>query len=173
MARKWYGEITIKEEDIKLKDILSDDNATPEMLIAASVILEDQIESLKACANIVDEKIKSNKFDDVIADAASRGLIQSWEEPKITIETKYGGKIIATIAKGEDDGFKIDKALSEKSTLNSVVPAAYKKTSVVLDRKKIEDDFNAGVLPTILKSYCSKSPTEYLRVRKTVEKAGS
>ena len=175
MARRLHrDEITIKEEDINIKDILKDEEAAPEMLIAASIILDDQIESLKACSTVLDEKIKNQKYDDIVKRAKDEGKLQNWkDEPEYVIETRYGGKIRVRIAKGEDDGFQIDKKLSEKSTLDSVVPDRYKKVSVLLDKKEVEKDFNAGTLPPLMKSYCSKSPFEFLKVRKTVEKENS
>lgn len=175
MARKNKQIITMKEEDMNVKDILRNENSSPEELIAAQVILEDQIESLKAAATIVEDKIKGKRFDDVVKDMESRGVIytHSWQEtsPIVEITTKYGDVITVTISKGEDTGFAIDKKLSDKSTIDSIVPDRYKKVSTLLDKKMIEADFEAGTLPAVLKAYCSKNPTEFLKTRKSVKKS--
>ena len=173
MARKIKRTIEINEEDISVKDILKDENATVEQMIAAQVILEDQIEMLKACTNITTEKIKEKKYDDVVGDFETRGLMNSWESPVIQINTKYGGIIEVSLSKGEESGFTIDKKLSDKTVLDSVVPQAYKKVSILLDKKKVEEDFEAGTLPPVLKTYCSKAPFEVLKMRKSVKKANS
>ena len=174
-ARKNKQIIKLNEEDLNVKDILKNENSPTEQLIAAQIILEDQIESLKAAASIVEGKIKGKKFKDVVTDMSTRGVITTyaWQEtsPIVEITTKYGDTITVTLAKGEDAGFTVDKKLSDKATLDSIVPDRYKKVSTLLDKKMIEADFEAGTLPAVLKAYCSKNPTEFLKMKKSAKKA--
>lgn len=176
MAKKQvFHIIDINEKDVNLKDTIKGVASAPfSDLVVTSIVLDDQIEKLKTANEKIKDVINKSKYDDVIDKMVKEGVLDSHQErPLIAIETMFGTKISVTLLKGIDDGFEIDKAVSEKSIFDTVVPDKYKKVIQSLDKKQIEEDFDNNTLPSVLKGYCSKNPTEILKIYKKTEKVKS
>ena len=163
--------IPINENDIDIARIIANDVKKPEEMIAATIVLEDQIAALKNLNDNIKEKLRTSKYDEILESLESRALIGD-KEGKVAVEvtTKLGEVVTATIYKDTDSCFEVSKCMSDKAILDTVVPDKYKKVSVLLDKKRLEEDFEAGTLPDTLKIYCSKSPVEITKIRKTVAK---
>ncbi len=170
MAKTKKEIIKINEKDLSLKEILKQGADAPiEAKITASVILDDQIARLKAVADRLKEEVKSSKYDEVVKKLTAEGKISSIEAaPVVEISTITGDIISVSMSGGVDSNFDC-KELSEKAVMDSLVPDKYKKITTTLDKKAIEADFDDGTLPDILKGYCSKAPTEILKLRKSIK----
>lgn len=163
--------IAVKETDINIGKIIKEDIRNPEELVAAILVIEDQIGALKHYDEHLKEVLRTTKYEDILDSLASRALIGDKEEKVvIDVTTKLGEKIGATLYEDVDSCFVVAKDLSDKAVLDTVVPDKYKKISVLLDKKKIEEDFEKGTLPDTLKIYCSKSPMKITKIRKTIAK---
>lgn len=174
MKSKLVETIAVSEADIRLGEIIRMGTEAPvELRIAAQVLLEDQIAQLKSVNDVLKEQIRSTKYDDVVSKLISEGKLPSDSyKPAIEITTKLGDVIKVSLTGDIDAGFEISKEMSDKDILDSVVPDKYKKISTTLDKKAIEADFDAGTLPDVLKSYCSKTPVEITKLRKSISKGG-
>ena len=161
--------VPIKENDLDIAKLVANGTKKPEEMIAAIVVLEDQIAALKHLDDHIREMIRTTKYEDILESLESRALIGD-KESKVAIEvtTKLGEVVTATIYKDIDSCFQVAKDMSDKTVLDTVVPEKYKKVSVLLDKKRLEEDFEAGTLPDTLKIYCSKSPVEVTKIRKTM-----
>lgn len=159
----------IEEKDINVGKILRAGvtNATPiEQIIAIKVLLDDEVTRYKGYIDFLEEKIKNSDYE---ANLKSRGLIEDGDKVEVAVKTRYGDDITVTVSKGTDSGFNID-ALKEKSVMDSVVPDAYKKISVTLDKKKLESDYDAGLLSEDIKRFIKKDPKIITKLRKSIKK---
>ena len=159
----------IEEKDINVGKILRAGvtNATPiEQIIAIKVLLDDEVSRYKGYIDFLEEKIKNSDYE---ANLKSRGLIEDGDKVEVAVKTRYGDDITVTVSKGTDSGFNID-ALKEKSVMDSVVPDAYKKISVTLDKKKLESDYDAGLLSEDIKRFIKKDPKIITKLRKSIKK---
>lgn len=165
--------VQVNEKDISLAKIIAAESVVPEEMIAATVILEDQIAALKNLNDHVKQMLRATRYEDIVDNLSARSLIDD-KEGKIAVEitTKLGDVVTATVYKDIDTCFEVSKDMSDKDVLSTVVPDKYKKVSVLLDKKRLEEDFDAGTLPDTLKGYCSKSPVEITKIRKTTPKKG-
>lgn len=173
MARKTTKEIKVDASKLSVKEIIEKgENAPIELRVAAIAILKDKIAQvqgdltqLKNIESMVSSSIETVSYDDHVEEMIKSGLLGgTWEKPVFSIKTKEGSGIKVTMTGAKEDKFSIDPALSTKSTL-SIVPEAYKNVSVTLNKKAIEGDYNAGILPETLKRYCSKEPIDITKLR--------
>lgn len=160
---------SINEQDINVGKILRAGvtNATPiEQIIAIKVLLDDEVTRYKGYIDFLEEKIKNSDYE---ANLKSRGLIEDGDKVEVAVKTRYGDDITVAVSKGTDSGFNID-ALKEKSVMDGVVPDAYKKISVTLDKKKLESDYDAGLLSEDIKRFIKKDPKIITKLRKSIKK---
>ena len=164
--------IPVNEKDIKMSELLKMGASAPICeVLATRAILEDQIANMKAIVDQLNDSIKTSTYSERIKEMVDAKIIPSEDsKPMIEVTTRYGDKITLAMSKGMDSGFVVSDAIKDKAILDSVVPDKYKKVSVTIDKKAMEVDFDEGKLPEILKGYCSKNPTEVLKVRKSVKK---
>lgn len=163
--------IALREQDLKLSKILTKPSEAPiEEIIATSAILEEQMAQLKAANEQLKQLIITTKYDLAVADLAKRGkMIGGCGKPVIEVETKLGTTISVSMYSAVDPCFSIDKELSDKEILDSVIPEKYKKISIALDKKQIETDYRAGTLPDFIRDRCKESPVEILKTRKSTK----
>lgn len=166
--------VSVKETDLKVGEVVKKGAEAPiEQQVAVLVVIEDQIAQLKAVSEKLKEGIRSTKYDDLVEKLVDEGKLSSKDsKPVVEITTKLGDVIKVTISSDVDNGFSVSKEMSEKEILESLVPDKYKKTTVSLDKKAIEADFDAGTLPDILKGYVSKTPVEITKLKKSISKGG-
>lgn len=158
--------INIHEKDLNIKKILEEGSNSPiEELIALKVLLDDEIARCECHAKFLDEAIKSLDYEE---NMLSRGLIEKGDKVEIDVATKYGDTIAVSVSKGVEKNFNID-ALKEKKTMDSIVPDKYKKTSILLDKKKIETDYEAGTLSEEMRSLIKNAPRLITKIRKTLK----
>ena len=120
---------------------------------------------LKETNKMIAQTIESTEYDSIIKNLVDTGLLSSESEsPEFVIKAKDGTKIAVTMSGAHDDQFEVDTSLAAKSTLD-MVPDQYKKVSITLDKKAMEADFNAGVLPSALKRFCSKNPVDITKLK--------
>lgn len=171
-------EIIVQEKDINVSDIVKmGDGAPVELQVAAWCILKDTIEKLKdnvsqltTVCGAVEGRVTSKKYEDVMKRLVDEGKIWSVDDKAVfKVTTKDGGVINVSMSAGVDKRFEIDPALSAKSTMD-IIPEKYKKVSVTLDKAAIEGDYDEGLLPDLLKSYCNKAPVDIIKLRRTKEK---
>ena len=161
--------LVIKENELKVGKILKEGitNATPvENLIAAKVLLDEEISKYKAYADLLDETIKNTDYEKNMKD---RGVINDGDKVEVAIETVYGDTISVSVSRGLDSGFDID-ALKEKAIMDTLVPDAYKKINVTLDKKKIENDYELGLLSEDIKRFIKKNPRMITKLRRSIKK---
>ncbi len=166
--------VSVKETDLNVGEVIKKGAEAPiEQQVAVLAIIEDQIAQLKPVIEKLKEDIRSTKYDDLVEKLVDEGKLSSKDsKPVVEITTKLGDVIKVTISSDVDNGFSVSKELSEKEILESLVPDKYKKTTVSLDKKAVEADFDAGTLPDILKGYVSKTPVEITKLKKSISKGG-
>ena len=165
--RKVVFEVSEKELDIA--DIYAKGASAPIAdLVAAKVILEDQIARCKAAADSLDGVIKGKKYEDVAREFIGTSSDSPDDvSPMVVVHTIDDDTIKVTLFSKEDSGFDAS-GLKEKSVLDSIVPEKYKKRTVTLDTRALEAAFTDGTLEDMLKSYCSVAPSTVTAMRKTV-----
>jgi hypothetical protein len=160
---------TINEKELNVSKILGAGvtNTTPiEQLIAIKVLLDDEVIRYKRYIDFLEEQIKNSDYEENLK---SRGLIDEGDKVEVDVKNRYGDNITVYVSKGTDSGFNID-ALKEKSVMDSIVPNAYKKISVTLDKKKLESDYDAGILNEEIKRFIKKNPKIITKLRKSIKK---
>ena len=171
-------EIRIDGSTLSVKEIVEKgENAPLTSKIAAMAILKEKIEQvqgdlsqLKKIEEMVSADIETTGYNVHIDELVKDGELTSKEQkPIFFIKTKPGAEIKVTMCEGKDERFKIDSSLSAKATLD-IIPDRYKNVSVTLNKKAIEGDYNAGILPETFKSYCSKSPIDITKIKVTIDK---
>ena len=115
--------VPIKESDLDIAKLVANDIKKPEEMIAAIIVLEDQIAALKHLDDHIKEMIRTTKYEDILESLESRALIGD-KESKVAIEvtTKLGEVVTATIYKDTDSCFQVAKDMSDKTVLDTVVP---------------------------------------------------
>lgn len=175
--RKNTKEIMVDASTIVVKDIIAQGkNAPIELRVAAVAILKNTIgevqgdlSQLKRIEEEVSHGIETTEYDSLIKKMISDGILSSDDEkPVFVIKGKDGSKMTVTMSAGHDDQFEVDPSISAKSTLD-IIPDQYKKVNITLDKKAIEADFNAGVLPTSIARFCSKNPIDITKLKVAVQ----
>lgn len=167
-VKKVNKTIEVNKMSIKeISDLLKEkDNATTLKKIVARVTLDrlingyddknidaatgkpKHIPGLKDFCNELTDDIINTPYDAIKQELQDSNLIGEDEEPII----KIGEDIAVSLASHTSVVFELDKDLKES---NAVVPEMYKKHTVSLDKKKLEEAFKDGTLPDPLKPYCS------------------
>ncbi len=176
MARetKLVANIAINESDLKVSDVLKMGASAPiTQIAAAKAIVDDRIGTLKALSESCDKLLKGKTYSEAIDDLVDKKILPDADyRPIITVKTNYGNTITLAVTQRNESGFEISDDIKDKSVMDSIVPDKYKKVQVVLDKKAIENDFDNGTLPALLKGYCSKAPREAVMIRKSVKPTG-
>ncbi len=163
--------IRIKEDEFNLGKVLKQgSSASIDQKIGALTLIENQIARLKVCQDSLKAEISSSTYEGAVAELTAAGKVSAESaQPVVEIIRKSGEVISVLLMDGSDNGFEISKEIKEKAVLDGLVPDKYKKVSITLDSKAIENDFESGALPDILKPYVSQHPKKVLKLRKTMK----
>lgn len=166
--------ILVKETELAINKILQEgDGARFQDLVAAKVLLEDQISMCKALAETVESTIERKEYASVVKEMQDAGVLSEAEEqiPPIEIQTKFGNTIRVCTSSGTETKFDLS-ALKEKPVLDGL-PDKYKKLTVSLDSKAIAAAYDAGTLEDVFRGCVSKTTRPILKLRKTIKKKES
>lgn len=160
--------IIVNEDDLDISTIRKQgDEASIEDVVGAIAILDDQIATCKAVKENLEQIVNGRSLDTICAEiATTRGLYSTDFVPVIEVHMATGETVAVTLSTKTSSGFDAS-GLKDKAVLDTVVPDKYKKYSVTLDTKALEEAFNNGTLEDLLKSYCSVSPTTITAMRRT------
>lgn len=169
--------VDVKETEISVKEVIKIGEEAPiDQRIGAWVILKDTYEKLtedasqiKVLLSALESGITDKPFDVMIERLKKDGKIGEGEKPVFRVETKSGEAVEVHVNASVDKRFEIDPSLSTKAALG-LVPDEYKKVSVTLDKKVIQNSFEDGTLPEFMRKLCSSAPIDTVKLlRKKVK----
>lgn len=155
--------IKVKELNLgEIKNVILQGNDAPiEERVSALIAITGMLESFKAISSKLKDGIENAKYDDIIADLASRGVIETWETPVFNIGDKYNVKL----GQSNKSVFTIDsKKLDE---ISGIIPDKYKKVVTSFDKTAIEEAYDEGTLEPMLRGLVDKKTEEITKITKT------
>ena len=170
--RKLTWDIEVNEKEVSIGNIVKNKGkGKTQDVIAAIVLIDEQIAQLKSVNDMLKEKLKNEDFDTIMDEFVMDDDLPCKDyTPVIKVKSKYGTEIKVVLSADTENNFEVSKDLSDKSLLDSIVPDKYKKYSVTLDKKVMESDYLSGDMPEILKRYCKTSPETVTKMKKTSTK---
>lgn len=163
--------IIVSETDVRVSEILSSgDHADFEQLLAAKVLLEDQISKCKVASEMLTQALGNRTYGSVVSELQSRGILSPSDDtlPMFEIQTKFGDSVKISVSSGTETKYDLSR-LKDKGVFDGL-PDKYKKISTTLDARAVESAYESGALEDLLSKNVIKTVRPVLKLRKSVTK---
>lgn len=172
-------EINFNASELKVVDIVEKykgGQASIAECVASLVVVKEAITEVTARLGVLEElqklftgAVKNTPYENIVTDLIDQGDLCLGEKPVYVVKTKSNQEYNVDLGADKDEGFQIDPALRTKSTLE-MLDAKYVKTTTSLNAKVVEADYDAGILPDIIKNFCQKHPMNTTKIKITLKK---
>lgn len=163
--------IVVNEKSINVSEVLSSgDHAEFEQLLAAKILLEDQISKCKAASEMLAQVISGRTYGSVVAELQERGILTPSEDklPVFEVQTRFGDSVKISVSSGTETKYDLSR-LKDKGVFDGL-PDKYKKISTTLDARAVESAYESGALEDLLSKNVIKTVRPVLKLRKSVTK---